>query len=152
DEVHAAGGKIMPQLWHVGSSRGGPTDTMNVPLTAPSGLAGDGKEVGKPMSESDIADVIAGYVRSSVAAQKLGFDAVELHGAHGYIIDQFFWDKTNKRTDKWGGDYIARTRFGAEVIKAIRAEVGEAFPILFRFSQWKGADFDAKLVTTPQQL
>jgi len=151
DEVHAAGSKIMPQLWHVGVVRN-PADTLDVPISAPSGFAGDGKEVAKPMTENDIADAIAGYVRSAVSAQRLGFDGVELHGAHGYLIDQFFWEKTNKRTDKWGGDFVSRTRFGAEVVKAIRAEVGEAFPILLRFSQWKGADFNAKLVKTPQEL
>ncbi len=104
------------------------------------------------MSESEIADVIAGYARSAAAARQLGFDGVEIHGAHGYLIDQFFWDKTNKRSDKWGGDFVSRTRFGTEVVKAIRAEVGEAFPILFRFSQWKGLDYNARLVTTPQEL
>lgn len=151
DEVHAAGGKIMPQLWHVGGVRT-PMDTLAVPVLAPSGLGGDGKEIGKPMSESEIADVIAGYVRSAGTAHALGFDGVEIHAAHGYLIDQFFWEKTNKRNDQWGGDFVARTRFGAEVIKAIRAEVGEAFPILFRFSQWKGLDYNARLLSTAQEL
>jgi 2,4-dienoyl-CoA reductase-like NADH-dependent reductase (Old Yellow Enzyme family) len=104
-----------------------------------------------PMSESEIADVIAGYARSAASASEIGFDGVAIHGAHGYLIDTFLWSSTNQRRDHYGGDLAARTRFGAEVVKAIRAEVGSK-PILFRFSQWKLQDYAASLFATPAEL
>jgi len=69
------------------------------------------------------------------------FAAVELHGAHGYLLDQFLWERTNLRTDGYGGSLTARTRFPAEVIAAVRGAVGPDYPIIFRFSQWKGTDY-----------
>ena len=77
---------------------------------------------------------------------------MEIHGAHGYIIDQFFWDGTNVRADNYGGDLVKRTRFAADIVRAVRAEVGNDFPILLRFSQWKQQDFSARLAPTPQEL
>ena len=87
-----------------------------------------------------------------VARLGVGFDAVEIHGAHGYLIDQFFWEGANKRGDAWGGDFVERTRFAAEIVKAIRARVGAGYPIIFRFSQWKQQDFTARLAPTPGEL
>ena len=105
-----------------------------------------------PMTESDIADTIAGYARSAAAAKAVGFDAIALHGAHGYLIDTFLWGETNRRTDRYGGDVAGRTRFAVEVVEAVRAAVGPDMPIIFRFSQWKQQDFDAQLAATPQEL
>ncbi|MEI4884133.1 12-oxophytodienoate reductase, partial [Klebsiella pneumoniae] len=85
----------------------------------------------------DIADVIRGFANSAKYAKALGFDGVELHGAHGYVIDQFFWDGTNRRTDRFGGSLENRVNFAREIVKAVRQEVGQGFPILLRFSQWK---------------
>jgi len=68
------------------------------------------------------------------------------------IIDQFFWEKTNKRTDRYGGDLVARTTFAVEIIEACRQAVGPDFPIVFRYSQWKGREYDAKLAQTPEEL
>src|SRR6476469_3508602 len=62
-------------------------------------------------------------------------------GAHGYLLDQFLWERTNLRTDGYGGSLTARTRFPAEVIAAVRGAVGPDYPIIFRFSQWKGTDY-----------
>ena len=104
------------------------------------------------MTEQDIADVIAAYARSAVRARDAGFDGIAIHGAHGYLIDTFFWAETNQRTDRWGGAVANRTRFGAEVVRAIRAAIGPELPIFFRFSQWKQQDFRARLATTPQEL
>lgn len=75
-----------------------------------------------------------------------------MHGAHGYLIDQFFWEHTNRRTDKYGGDLVRRTQFAVEVIEACRKAVGPDFPIVLRFSQWKMGNYDARLVDTPEQL
>ena len=86
------------------------------------------------------------------AASELGFDAVELHGAHGYLLDQFFWDGTNQREDRWGGTPARRGEFVAEIVKASRQRVGADFPIILRYSQWKQQDFSARLAETPDAL
>nr|BFE94272.1 hypothetical protein GCM10020185_48080 [Pseudomonas brassicacearum subsp. brassicacearum] len=79
-------------------------------------------------------------------------DGVEIHGAHGYLVDQFFWEGSNQRTDGYGGSLANRSRFAIELIRAVRAAVGEGFPIIFRFSQWKQQDYTARLVQTPETL
>lgn len=152
-EVHAAGGRIMPQLWHVGMMRK-PGDLPNpeAPPVGPSGIAVPAGKLTEPLAESAIAGLIAAYAQGAADAQRLGFDGVELHGAHGYLIDQFFWETTNQRTDRYGGDVAGRTRFAAEAVRACRRAVGTSFPILLRFSQWKIADFDARLAATPDEL
>ena len=104
------------------------------------------------MTEEDIADVVSAFAKSARYAKELGFDGLELHGAHGYLIDQFFWTGTNQRTDRYGGDFVARTRFAVEVVQACRRVVGPDFPIVLRYSQWKLQDFAAKLVATPGEL
>lgn len=152
-EVKAAGGHIMPQLWHLGVVRhpgSGPYPEER--SMSPSGLSRPDNKVAEPMTESDIADVIAAFAKSATYAKELGFDGVELHGAHGYIIDQFFWEGTNVRGDAFGGSLVARTRFAAEIVRAVRAAVGPDFPILLRFSQWKQQDFTVKLAHTPKDL
>ncbi|MEI7025081.1 NADH:flavin oxidoreductase [Paenibacillus sp. y28] len=128
--VHKAGGKIFPQIWHMGAK----------------GHVGD-------YSESDIAGIVQAFAQAASAAKELGFDGIELHGAHGYLIDQFFWEQTNPRTDSYGGsDLLSRSRFAVEVIEACRRAVGPDFPIGFRFSQWKITDYSVKLAATPEQL
>lgn len=151
--VHAAGGLIMPQLWHVGMRRK-PGDLPNpeVRPLGPSGLAEPGQPVNEPMTDAEIARVIEAYAKAAANAERLGFDGVEIHGAHGYLIDQFFYAGTNLRTDKYGGGIAERTRFGCEVVRACRGAVKPEFPIFLRFSQWKGFDFSARLVTTPEEL
>jgi 2,4-dienoyl-CoA reductase-like NADH-dependent reductase (Old Yellow Enzyme family) len=153
DEVHAAGGKIAPQLWHVGTMRRqekGPNPEL--PSSSASGLFKPGKKVAEPMTLDQIEALVAAFAEGARDAKRLGFDAVEIHGAHGYVIDQFFWEGTNERTDSFGGDLVRRTRLAAEIVKAVRAEVGPDFPILLRFSQWKQQDYGAKLAQTPQEL
>jgi 2,4-dienoyl-CoA reductase-like NADH-dependent reductase (Old Yellow Enzyme family) len=103
-------------------------------------------------TESEIAAIVQAFAQAAYEAKRLGFDGIELHGAHGYLIDQFFWEKTNPRTDSYGGDMVARTRFAVEVIEACRRAVGPEFPIQLRFSQWKGSDYSAKLAETPALL
>ncbi len=152
-DVKAAGGHIMPQLWHQGVVRHPGTGPYPEERSmSPSGLARPGKKVAEPMTESDIADVIASFARSAGYAKALGFDGVEIHGAHGYILDQFFWDGTNERADAYGGTLAQRTRFAADIVRAVRKEVGEDFPIILRFSQWKQQDFSVRLAHTPAEL
>jgi 2,4-dienoyl-CoA reductase-like NADH-dependent reductase (Old Yellow Enzyme family) len=152
-EVKAAGGFIMPQLWHQGVIRHpGSGPYPEEPSMSPSGLAKKDKKVAEPMTDSQIADVISGFAKSAGYAKKLGFDGVELHGAHGYLIDQFFWEQTNQRDDRLGGSIESRTKFACDIVKAVEGEVGRDFPILLRFSQWKQQDFGVKLAETPQRL
>lgn len=153
EAVHAAGGLIAPQLWHVGMVRKPGTGPYpDAESDGPSGLSGSGKPVGRPMSEADVADTIEAFAKAAEAAQRIGFDAVEFHGAHGYLIDQFFWDRSNQRTDGYGGDLPARARFAAEIVKAARRRVGPGYPLILRFSQWKQQDYAARLAQTPQEL
>ncbi len=146
--VHARGGKIAPQLWHVGSA----INAQNRDETyaeSPSGLYKPGRTFGQAMSVADIDAAIGAYASAAADAKRLGFDAVELHGAHGYLIDQFQWDGTNRRDDVWGTD---RSRFAREVVGAVRAAIGEDFPLILRLSQWKQQDYATKLAATPQAL
>ena len=153
DEVHAAGGKIAPQLWHVGSVRKeGIGPDKSVPGYSPSGLYKPGAPNGVAMSQSDIDEVVASFAQAAADSKAIGFDAIEIHGAHGYLVDQFLWEGTNQRTDEYGGSLEKRARFAVEIIAAIRAAVGEDFPIIFRFSQWKQQDYNAKLCQTPAEL
>ena len=107
---------------------------------------------GKPMTGAEIGAVIDAYATSAVSAYKMGFDGVALHGAHGYLIDQFLWDKTNFREDRYGGTLEGRATFAADVVAEIRARTSSDFPIVLRFSQWKLHDFSARLANSPQEL
>lgn len=127
--VHEVNGKIIPQLWHMGTGK-------------------DADEY----TEKEIADIINAYKQAATDAKKLGFDGIELHFAHGYTVDSFFWDKTNHRSDLYGGSIENRTRFATEIVKACRTAVGEDFPILARISQWKTVDKSAKMLKTPEEL
>ena len=153
DAVHAAGGKIAPQIWHVGGiRRPGIEPGGDTPGHSPSGMAKPGKITGHPMTQDDIIEVVNAFAQAALDAKTIGFDAVEIHGAHGYLIDQFFWNGTNVREDNYGGDLATRSTFAIEIIKAVRAAVGEDFPVILRFSQWKQQDYSARLCDTPEAL
>jgi len=153
DAVHDEGGSIIPQLWHVGMARRPGTGPYpELQSHGPSGLVRPGKLKGHVMSEEDIADVVTAFASAGSEAVRLGFDGVELHGAHGYLIDQFFWEGTNQRTDGYGGDLQARTRFAAEVVREVREAVGPGFAIVLRFSQWKQQEYSARLADSPSEL
>ena len=161
--VHQAGAKIIPQLWHVGMIRKARSwPFYHLPSRGPSGLyiqPTDGTPMkapvqqAEPMTQADIEEVIAIYGQAAADARRLGFDGLELHAAHGYLIDQFFWHVTNRRNDGYGGKTLReRARFGAEVVKECRRRTGPDFPIFLRFSQWKIQDYGARLAQTPEEL
>jgi len=153
EAVHTAGGKICPQLWHMGAQReNGTGPNPELKSVGPSGLSVTGEQTAEAMTQQDIDDVIGAFVKAAVSAKALNFDGIELHGAHGYLLDQFFWEKQNKRDDKYAGSITARTRFAVEIVEAIRHEVGADFPIILRFSQFKIPAYDAKIAETPQAL
>ncbi|HEY8375740.1 MAG TPA: alkene reductase [Nannocystis sp.] len=135
DAVHAGGAKIFVQLMHTGRV-GHP---LNLPagarLLAPSAIAAPGQiytdpqgpqafPVPEAMSESDIEQALDDFARSAELAREAGFDGVELHGANGYLIDQFLNTASNHRTDRWGGTIDGRIRFAVEVARRVAARIG----------------------------
>jgi len=104
------------------------------------------------MTDAEISAVIEGFARSAANAHALGFDAIALHGGHGYLLDSFLWAETNRRTDQWGGDLLRRTRLVREVVRAIRQVIPADKPIIYRLSQWKLQDYGAALAQTPEEL
>ncbi|MEE1784157.1 NADH:flavin oxidoreductase [Streptomyces sp. SP17BM10] len=166
--VHGAGGRIAAQLMHVGLDPllwGMPRERAlaavpdGFPLTSPSGIdpsraadTGSGPATGRIMTENDIQEIIDAYARAARDARRIGFDAVELHAAHGYLIDQFLWATTNRRADRYGGDLTGRTRFAVEVVRACRRAVGAHVPIILRISQWKVGHYTARIADDPDQL
>ncbi|WP_035806412.1 NADH:flavin oxidoreductase [Kitasatospora mediocidica] len=153
EAVHQAGGAIVPQLWHVGMARSaGAPPVVDAPRVGPSGVPVLGSDPGQAMTAEDLDDVIAAFAAAAGAAEARGFDGIELHGAHGYLIDQFLWAHTNRRTDGYGGDLVSRTRFAAEIVAACRSAVSADFPIIFRMSQWKMGDYRARIAESPQEL
>lgn len=154
DSVHSAGGAMGPQIWHMGIMQNHASGwTPAEPFEGPSGLNHPGFNNGKTMTESDIADTIAAFGRAAADAKRMGFDCVEIHGAHGYLIDQFFWAGTNERTDIYGGKTLPeRSRFAIEVIKEVRKQVGDDFAVIIRLSQFKPSVYTTKLAHTPQEL
>lgn len=152
-ETHGAGGHISLQLWHAGGRFNREPWWRPAPLVSPSGLGGPGFVVGEPLDDETISDIVAGFGQAAADAKRIGFDAVEIHGAHGFLIDQFFWEQTNKRTDRWGGVHLEdRLEFALEVYRAVRAATGPDMPVSMRISQWKEQDYAARLADTPDEL
>ena len=134
DRVHAAGAKIAIQLHHPGRQfvaveGRAPWAPSAVPCPCP--LCQDMPHV---MTIAEIEEMVEAFAQGARRAKDAGFDAVEIHGAHGYLLAQFMSAYVNRRTDKYGGDIKSRMRFPLEVIEAVRGKVGPDYPILFRLS------------------
>lgn len=156
EAVHAEGAAMFVQLWHVGAfepSQIGMRDGFTTPpeRLGPSGLAAPGKAHGRAMTQADIDRTIAAFGAATGAALRLGFDGVEIHGAHGYLPDQFLWRETNLRDDGYGGSLQARLRFMLELVRECRRQCADGV-LSLRLSQWKQFDFDARIARTPQEL
>jgi 2,4-dienoyl-CoA reductase-like NADH-dependent reductase (Old Yellow Enzyme family) len=158
-EAHAGGAQIVPQLWHVGLTHRPKAPNIYDDVAedfshrvSPSGYVGIEDKIAEGMTHDDAEAVIEAYATAAATAKELGFDGVEIHGAHGYMIDQFLWNETNKRTDRWGGDIAGRVQFAVEIARACRAAVGPDFAIILRFSQWKLQDYGAKLAHSSKEL
>jgi 2,4-dienoyl-CoA reductase-like NADH-dependent reductase (Old Yellow Enzyme family) len=152
--LQAEGALMLAQLMHAGAlSQGNP---FSGHTAAPSAVQPAGKQMtfyygsgdyAMPvaMTEQQIADVIAGFVDAARRAVDIaGFDGIEIHGANGYLLDQFLTAHTNLRTDRWGGDVHGRVRLLEEVVKAVKAAVGDRVPVGIRISQGKVNDFTSK--------
>lgn len=152
-EVRKTGIPFIPQLWHAGAWRDqAQSKHPEVPNISPSGIGPNGEKIGEPATQAEIDEVIQAFVRSALNAQSIGFSGVEIAGAHGYLIDQFLWAPRNLREDRYGGSIENRSRFGAEVVSAVRQAVGPDFVISFRISQYKRDDFGALHWETPEEL
>jgi 2,4-dienoyl-CoA reductase-like NADH-dependent reductase (Old Yellow Enzyme family) len=151
--VHAEGGLMAPQIWHQGMMRKpGTGPNPEAPSDSPSGLTHHGKQVAEAPTEEQVWDMVRAYAVAAGEAARLGFDAVEIHGAHGYLIDEFFWGVMNVRTDRYGGALPERATFAADIVRECRKEMGPERPLILRFSQWKQQDYSARLAATPQEL
>ena len=153
--VHEAGGAMFLQLWHQGAVNYGGDADSNPEFVAlsPSGLAHPGESFGRAATEAELDSIKRAFVRGALDAEDIGADGVELHSAHGFLLDQFLWPGTNVRTDRYGGPGITdRATFVAEVAAAVREATGPDFVISVRISQWKESDYDARIVEEPGQL
>jgi len=136
DAIHAAGAVVSIQLWH-GGGQLHVSDSDTVPV-APSPIAWSrGSRVPKELSVQEIEELIDKFARAAVRAQKAGVDFVEIHGAHGYLVSEFFSPQSNQRNDGYGGDIAGRARFAVEIIRRIKEKAGEDFPVSCRMN---GAD------------
>ena len=155
--VQISGAKIFAQLWHVGAfapSLIGMHDSVDdvVRRLSPSGLAGAEQSFGAVMSPADIERTISDFAAAAAVAHRCGFDGIEIHAAHGYLPDQFFWHVTNLRSDRYGGSLSDRAAFTADIIRACRLATSEGFAISVRISQWKQLDYEAQVATTANEL
>lgn len=112
----------------------------------------NGRQVVRGMNKIDPQEIIDAFTQAAIDAQSMSVDGVEIHGAHSYLIDQFLWHNSNKRSDEYGGHLVNRVKLACEIVESIRLAVGKNFPVLFRFSQWKLTDYDAKIAQNPAEL
>jgi 2,4-dienoyl-CoA reductase-like NADH-dependent reductase (Old Yellow Enzyme family) len=149
DAVHSEGSAIIPQLWHVGALRGTASPlNPGVPPQTPSGRDLDGNPLGEPMTATEIDAVVANFADAAALAKRIGFDGIELHGAHGYLIDEYIWNRTNARGDRFGTRMVVPT----EIVKAVRSAVGDDFAVVFRFSQWKADHYNERIAESASEL
>ena len=130
DDIHQYGAKIGIQLWYgnqfpsviggLGSGTGGEP------------VAPSARQDMRQLTVAEIKDIISRFAQAAVNARKAGLDFIEIHGAHGYLVCQFFSPATNQRHDEYGGDLTRRMRFGTECVSTIRAAVGDDYPIFYR--------------------
>lgn len=132
DTIHRNGSKTMMQLNHAGSAT--TKEVTGTTPVAPSAVSNPrkGETIPHELTRQEIADVIAAFHYAARRTKEAGFDGVEIHSAHGYLLNQFFSPLTNKRTDEYGGDIHKRIRLHLEVIEAVRTAVGKDLPILLR--------------------
>ncbi|MFF0905331.1 UNVERIFIED_CONTAM: NADH:flavin oxidoreductase [Kocuria sp. CPCC 205316] len=151
DAVHAAGTKIFAQLMHAGAQAQG--NRFVDSTIGPSAVAPKGEQLGfyrgegpypvpAEITAEQMEEVRQAFVSAALRAQDAGFDGVEIHGANGYLLDQFLTDYLNLRTDEYGGSPENRVRFAAEICRAVREAVGPDLTVGIRISQAKVSDHD----------
>jgi 2,4-dienoyl-CoA reductase-like NADH-dependent reductase (Old Yellow Enzyme family) len=139
DAVHGAGGRVAVQINHGGmkcsaevvAESVAPSDVEDAPFR---------KRPARAMTADEIETAIDAYAQAARRAQEAGFDAVQLHGAHGYLINQFLSPRVNRRTDEWGGDLAGRMNFLRAVCRAVRAQVGADYPVFIKLGMADGLE------------
>jgi 2,4-dienoyl-CoA reductase-like NADH-dependent reductase (Old Yellow Enzyme family) len=136
--IHAEGGRVVAQINHGGMQCARETVDGTI---APSAIAADFlPQPAREITVTEIEMLIQAYAQAARRIQQAGFDGVQLHGAHGYLINQFLSPFVNQREDAWGGDFEARMRFLREVTRAVRAQVGGNFPLMIKFGMQDGVE------------
>ena len=132
--VHAADAdaKVFAQIAHTGNLAYLPESGELVGAT--SIPAATSSNVVRELSDQEVWDIVAQFADAAERVKRAGFDGVEVHGAHGYLINQFLSARTNKRVDEWGGSVAERARFACEVIRAVKERCGDDFPVSIRFN------------------
>jgi len=144
DRVHAYGTRMFLQLHHPGNEAVGMTLHGN-PVIAPSAVTCKiTGEAPKPMTTQEVEDMVKKFVKGAYIAKTAGFDGVEIHAAHGYLVNQFLSPYTNRRTDKYGGDFFNRMRFLTEIVLGIRFTCGAGFPVSVRMDGTEFTDYGMK--------
>lgn len=140
DNVHKIGGKIVLQIAHCGRQTW--SSVTGEPLIAPSAImCGFCREMPKEMTDKDIFMVIENFAKAALRAKQAGYDGVEIHGAHGYLLSSFLSLYSNKRRDRWGGSIENRFRIIDKTLRAIRDAVGKDYPVLIKLNTYENAPF-----------
>jgi len=157
--VHAASNnfagpsRIAVQLWHTGRHAMNPIGPSPIPIQK---RDGGFKDTPREMTEADMDEVVAIFENAARLSLKAGFDSMEIHGAHGYLLDSFLSPASNQRTDDYGGSFENRMRFPLRVVRAVRAVIDEHaspdYPLMIRFSQWRMEDYAAYAFPDPDHL
>lgn len=146
--VHDAGAKMCAQLYHPGAAS--KRAITHQQPKAPSAVRNQAyAEIPQELTTYEIHDIVKAFGRAALRAKESGYDAVEIHAAHGYLIHQFLSANTNKRTDEYGGSLVNRNRFMREVIQEVRSQVGPEFPVQVRIS---AEDLDEYGVTIEESM
>ncbi|MFW5779836.1 MAG: FAD-dependent oxidoreductase [Bacillota bacterium] len=133
DRIHAEGAKVFPQLHHAG--RQAVEAIINTQSVAPSAISCPmTRSMPRELTTEEVYELIEKFADGAVRAQKAGYDGVEIHGAHGYLVGQFLSGYTNKRTDEFGGTFHRRMRFASDIIKTIKQKCGKEYPVCIRIS------------------
>ncbi len=133
DAIHKEGNKVGIQINHAGSTAS--KDLIGETPVAPSAVKHPGREdpeSPRQLTVDEMKEIKQAFVESALIAKQAGFDMVEVHGAHGYLLNQFFSPLTNQRKDEYGGSFENRLKFPLEVVKAVRKALGEDYPLFYR--------------------
>lgn len=145
--------RIAVQLWHTGRHAMNPIGPSAIPVQK---RDGGYKDTPREMTEADMDEVVAIFENAARLSIEAGFDSMEIHGAHGYLLDSFLSPASNQRTDDYGGSFENRMRFPLRVVRAVRKvldeAVGREYPLMIRFSQWRMEDYSAYAYPDPDHL
>lgn len=128
--IHKNGSKVIAQISHAGGATN--RTITGIDTIAPSSIASKNGEVNRILDKDGIKEIVVLFAKAAKRAKFAGFDGVEIHSAHGYLLNQFYSPLNNNRTDEYGNDVFGRTRIHREIITAVKKEVGNEFPVLIR--------------------